>query len=192
MKIKKSQLIELIKEEIMSEMRGLTIMDDPTDDAAVPASMQHGGLNDESIAIVSNYLVTQGLAGDSREAAIRGMEMLEQAGFSNADPAAIKQIISGEKMDEDEPMMEGVENITPENVQLVMAALQVITMAREEKSLLDRGIEKVTSRKLLVWVTASALMAAGVLESGDWVIISGLYLGGQSVIDSIARLKGLE
>jgi hypothetical protein len=65
-------------------------------------------------------------------------------------------------------------------------------MAREEKSLLDRGIEKVTSRKLLVWVTASALMAAGVLESGDWVIISGLYLGGQSVIDSIARLKGLE
>jgi hypothetical protein len=139
MKIKKSQLIELIKEEIMSEMRGLTIMDDPSDDAAVPASMQHGGPmdqvgkeienmivveNDESIAIVSNYLVTQGTAGDSREAAIRGMEMLEQAGFRNADPAAIKQIISGEMMDENEPMMEGVENITPENVQLVLAGLQ--------------------------------------------------------------------
>jgi len=139
MKIKKSQLIELIKEEIMSEMDGLTIMDDPSDDAAVPASMQRGGPmdqvgkeienmivveNDESIAIVSNYLVTQGLAGDSREAAIRGMEMLEQAGFSNAEPAAIKRIISDEMVDKDEPMMEGLDNFTPENVQLMVSALQ--------------------------------------------------------------------
>ena len=32
MKIKKSELIALIKEEIMSEMDGLTMMDDPYDD----------------------------------------------------------------------------------------------------------------------------------------------------------------
>ena len=30
MKIKKSELLALIKEEIMSEMDGLTMMDDPT------------------------------------------------------------------------------------------------------------------------------------------------------------------
>jgi hypothetical protein len=35
-------------------------------------------------------------------------------------------------------------------------------------------------------------MAYGLLESSDWVIISGLYLGGQSVIDAIVRLKGYE
>ena len=52
-----------------------------------------------------------------------------------------------------------------------------------KKALLDRGISKLTSRKLLVWITATALMAWGGLESADWVIISGLYLGGQSRSD---------
>jgi len=61
-----------------------------------------------------------------------------------------------------------------------------------KKALLDRGLSKLTSRKLLVWITATALMAWGGLESADWVVISGLYLGGQSVIDAIVKLKGLE
>jgi hypothetical protein len=61
-----------------------------------------------------------------------------------------------------------------------------------KKALLDKGIEKITSRKLLVWIAATGLMLWGGLESGDWVIISGLYLGGQSVIDAIVKLKGLE
>ena len=66
-------------------------------------------------------------------------------------------------------------------------------MSTEQKqALLDRGIQKLTSRKLLVWIVATGLMAWGGLESGDWVIISGLYLGGQSVIDAIVKLKGLE
>ena len=66
-------------------------------------------------------------------------------------------------------------------------------MSNEQKqALLDKGIEKLTSRKLLVWIVATGLMAWGGLESGDWVIISGLYLGGQSVIDAIVKLKGLQ
>ena len=66
-------------------------------------------------------------------------------------------------------------------------------MSSEQKqALLDKGIEKLTSRKLLVWIAATGLMLWGGLESGDWVIISGLYLGGQSVIDAIVKLKGLE
>jgi len=28
------------------------------------------------------------------------------------------------------------------------------------------------------------------LDSGDWVVISGIYIGGQAVIDGIAKLKG--
>ena len=62
----------------------------------------------------------------------------------------------------------------------------------QKKALLDKGIEKLTSRKLLVWIVATALMWVGNLESADWVVISGLYLGGQSVIDAIVKLKGLE
>ncbi len=55
----------------------------------------------------------------------------------------------------------------------------------------DKLIEKMISRKFLVWVTATILMITAGLESGDWVIISALYIGGQAVIDGIATLKGL-
>ena len=58
------------------------------------------------------------------------------------------------------------------------------------KALLDKGLEKILSRKLLVWATATGLAATGYLTSGDWVTISALYIGGQSVIDAIVELKG--
>ena len=54
------------------------------------------------------------------------------------------------------------------------------------KAKLDLLVEKAISRKLLVWVTATGLMLTANLESADWVIISGLYLGGQGIIDAIA------
>lgn len=60
------------------------------------------------------------------------------------------------------------------------------------KGLVDKGLEKVLSRKLLVWLTATGLAAAGTVDSADWVVISALYLGGQSVIDAISKLKGLD
>tara|TARA_R110000744_G_scaffold338668_2_gene443918 strand:+ start:276 stop:467 length:192 start_codon:yes stop_codon:yes gene_type:complete len=58
------------------------------------------------------------------------------------------------------------------------------------KGVLDRGLEKVVSRKLLVWATATGLAAYGFLTSGDWVMISALYLGGQTVIDAVVKLRG--
>ena len=58
------------------------------------------------------------------------------------------------------------------------------------KGKLDLLLEKAISRKLLVWVMATVLMLTANLESADWVIISGLYLGGQGIIDAIAKLKG--
>ncbi len=65
-----------------------------------------------------------------------------------------------------------------------------MTMTRIAKGLLDRVLEKVVSRKLLVWSTATALMFTAHIESGDWLILSALYIGGQSVIDAIVKLKG--
>ncbi len=55
---------------------------------------------------------------------------------------------------------------------------------------IDKGLEKVVSRKLLVWGVATALAAGGFLTSGDWVMISALYIGGQSVIDAVVKMKG--
>ena len=59
------------------------------------------------------------------------------------------------------------------------------------KGALDRSLEKIVSRKLLVWATATGLAAGGFLTSGDWVVISSLYLGGHAVIDAVVKLKSV-
>ena len=53
-------------------------------------------------------------------------------------------------------------------------------------------MEKVISRKFLAWVTATGLTYIGHLESGDWVIITAIFIGMQGTIDAIAKLKGME
>lgn len=63
-------------------------------------------------------------------------------------------------------------------------------MTQMARGAVDRILEKAVSRKLLVWGTATALMFTSHLESGDWLILSALYIGGQSVIDGIVKLKG--
>ena len=135
MKIKKSELLALIKEEIMDEMRGLTMMDDPYDDDAVPAGMEQGGAMDQVakeidhmitiqmddiVAMLSNYLVTSGASRDPRRAAAMGMEMLRDAGLAFPDQSALERMIAG---DDGDMMEEGMENITPENIGIVFEAL---------------------------------------------------------------------
>ena len=65
------------------------------------------------------------------------------------------------------------------------------TMTEVAKGALDKVLEKLVSRKLLVWGTATALMFNATIDSSDWLILSALYIGGQSVIDAIVKLKGL-
>tara|TARA_B100000073_G_scaffold334033_1_gene326122 strand:+ start:4191 stop:4430 length:240 start_codon:yes stop_codon:yes gene_type:complete len=54
---------------------------------------------------------------------------------------------------------------------------------------LDQIISKVTSRKLLVWLTGSALLYTGGLQSSDWVAISLVYIGGQAAVDLAVAWK---
>ena len=61
----------------------------------------------------------------------------------------------------------------------------------EAKGKLDRLVEKMISRKFLVWLTATGLMAFYGLDSGDWVMLSAIYIGAQGVIDGIAKMKGV-
>lgn len=63
-------------------------------------------------------------------------------------------------------------------------------MVAKAEAFIDNWLAKLTSRKLMVWVTATALTLAGHVTSEDWVIISAIYIGGQTVIDGIARLRG--
>tara|TARA_Y100000310_G_scaffold91181_1_gene88505 strand:+ start:20247 stop:20429 length:183 start_codon:yes stop_codon:yes gene_type:complete len=57
------------------------------------------------------------------------------------------------------------------------------------KHLLDQGLQKLISRKLLAWATATGLLAFADLTSGDWVIITCVYIGGQTVVDTVERLR---
>ena len=58
------------------------------------------------------------------------------------------------------------------------------------QAFVDTWLAKLTSRKLMVWMTATALMSVSALESEHWVWISIVYLGGQSAIDIFERIKG--
>ena len=60
------------------------------------------------------------------------------------------------------------------------------------RHILDKGVEKLVSRKLLAWATATGLLLFADLASGDWVIITCVYIGGQTVVDTVARLRGVK
>ena len=53
----------------------------------------------------------------------------------------------------------------------------------KEKGVLDSIQEKIASRKLLVFLTATALMLWAGLDPDIWGMIAVCYIGGQSVID---------
>ena len=63
-------------------------------------------------------------------------------------------------------------------------------MMEQTKAFIDTWLSKLTSRKLMVWATATSLTFTGHVTSEDWVIISAIYIGGQTIIDGIARLRG--
>lgn len=44
----------------------------------------------------------------------------------------------------------------------------------------------------MVWGVATYLAMSGQLASEDWVIISAIYIGGQTVLDGIAKLRGYD
>ena len=61
---------------------------------------------------------------------------------------------------------------------------------KDQKGMLDNIQEKVVSRKLLVFITATALMWFG-LDPDTWAMIAAMYIGGQSVIDVAKVWKGM-
>ena len=57
------------------------------------------------------------------------------------------------------------------------------------KGTIDRFIERYSSRKLMVFAIATLLTLFGDVTSSDWVTISAIYIGGQTIIDAVAKLK---
>ncbi len=59
----------------------------------------------------------------------------------------------------------------------------------KEKGALDALQEKLISRKLLVFLTATGLMYWSDLDPDTWGLIAVMYITGQSVIDAVKAWK---
>jgi len=58
------------------------------------------------------------------------------------------------------------------------------------KGILDSMQEKVISRKLLVFLTATMLLVYSGLDADTWAMIAMMYIGGQSAVDFARIWKG--
>ena len=58
-----------------------------------------------------------------------------------------------------------------------------------KKGVMDALQEKIVSRKLLVFMTATGLMYWSSLDPETWGMIAMIYIGGQSVIDAAKAWK---
>ena len=57
------------------------------------------------------------------------------------------------------------------------------------KAVVDKAVGKLFSRKLMVWLTATGLLAFADLTSSDWVAISLVYIGAEGLADIAGRWK---
>ena len=61
---------------------------------------------------------------------------------------------------------------------------------RKDKGVLDAVQERLISRKLLVFLTSTALLWAAGLDSDTWGMVAMMYIGGQSAIDFAKVWRG--
>tara|TARA_Y100000310_G_scaffold247734_1_gene253417 strand:- start:541 stop:765 length:225 start_codon:yes stop_codon:yes gene_type:complete len=62
------------------------------------------------------------------------------------------------------------------------------TMARI-KAFADKHLEKFMSRKLLVWISTTALLLTEYVNSEQWVAIALAYIGSQGIADIATAWK---
>jgi hypothetical protein len=61
--------------------------------------------------------------------------------------------------------------------------------SNDKKGVLDKIVSKVTSRKLLVWSTATYALLTSGIESSDWVAISLAYIGSEALVDIASKWR---
>jgi hypothetical protein len=62
-----------------------------------------------------------------------------------------------------------------------------MVMTRLKQELLDKGISKLVSRKLLVWLIATIGVPLHFISGEEWVQISMVYIGSQAAMDFILQ-----
>lgn len=56
------------------------------------------------------------------------------------------------------------------------------------KALFDSVLAYLVSKKLFVFMVASVFLVLSLIGENSWLIIAAVYLGGQSIIDSVASV----
>ena len=86
-----------------------------------------------------------------------------------------------------EEIKDAVKSLPAEKVEALKKDLYLDT---KTKGILDSMQEKIVSRKLLVFGTATALLVYAGLDADIWGMIVMMYIGGQSAIDFAKIWKG--
>ena len=68
--------------------------------------------------------------------------------------------------------------------------VQEVSKSSDGRGFLDVVSEKAVSRKLLVWIVSTTMLALGKITSEDWISISLGYIGIQGVADLATKWKG--
>ena len=89
-------------------------------------------------------------------------------------------------------IVKGIKNLDEEKrKQLGQKVVNELYLDRKDKGILDAVQEKMISRKLLVFITATALLTWSTLDPDSWAMIALIYIGGQSAVDIAKVWKGL-
>ena len=86
-----------------------------------------------------------------------------------------------------EEIKDAVKKLPAEKAKALKEGLYLDT---KSKGVLDSLQEKIISRKLLVFGTATALLVYAGLDADIWGMIAMMYIGGQSAIDFAKIWKG--
>ena len=86
-----------------------------------------------------------------------------------------------------EEIKDAVKKLPTEKAEALKKGLYLDT---KSKGVLDSLQEKIISRKLLVFGTATALLVYAGLDADIWGMIAMMYIGGQSAIDFAKIWKG--
>ena len=57
------------------------------------------------------------------------------------------------------------------------------------KGKIDNFLGYFISKKLSVFIIASFFVGFGMIQSTEWVDVAVLYIGGQAVVDAVAKLR---
>ena len=89
-------------------------------------------------------------------------------------------------------IVKGIKNLDEEKrKQLGQKVINELYLNRKDKGILDAVQEKMISRKLLVFITATALLTWSTLDPESWAMIALIYIGGQSAVDIAKVWKGI-